>query len=520
MKKHFAEELPARKHMQATSTAATASNDGEKGKGDDEVGSVKQAVYDIRYRARREEIPLQQAYSQYIGNSKLQMQDKKEVKQKLFGEDYNVKELATSSTAKAMFEVFINSKKSDKIENEMEEYEVTREELLRSLREDDQYVDSKGERKYKVTVTGEDGRSYVRYATRSKISDLRSNTNIKSVEMTGYGTPYEGERKKGEQTAAAKSGKGLDPVGKEDEDIDNDGDHDKNDKYLLNRREKRGEAIAKQRNEQYLGEVMKDEENDDDNDDKEKLDVMKKGKKNKVKICPSESDVRESVTNESTLAKFKKLIDESKADPMPKLKHSTPGQSGDSSATVAAKPADPMKKVKHSTPGQSGVSEETKCDSDDKRGDYAKKNVMKNKIRSALGIKNPMILAVSSESIELEIEEEKKKGLDGKSCWDGYKLAGTKKKGGKTVDNCVPEERNPEIEAKFKRAGTPHLMGKFRQEHPGSRQERKKPGAKETPAQKRDRLISRQVDRAVKHGLTKKERGETKARSKYDSARD
>ena len=32
---------------------------------------------------------------------------------------------------------------------------------------------------------------------------------------------------------------------------------------------------------------------------------------------------------------------------------------------------------------------------------------------------------------------EKKKGLDGKGCWKGYKLAGTKKKGGKTVDNCV-----------------------------------------------------------------------------------
>jgi hypothetical protein len=33
--------------------------------------------------------------------------------------------------------------------------------------------------------------------------------------------------------------------------------------------------------------------------------------------------------------------------------------------------------------------------------------------------------------------EEKKKGLDGKECWDGYKQMGTKKKGGKTVDNCV-----------------------------------------------------------------------------------
>jgi hypothetical protein len=35
-------------------------------------------------------------------------------------------------------------------------------------------------------------------------------------------------------------------------------------------------------------------------------------------------------------------------------------------------------------------------------------------------------------------ESEKQKGVDGKACWDGYKRMGTKKKGGKTVDNCVP----------------------------------------------------------------------------------
>ena len=41
---------------------------------------------------------------------------------------------------------------------------------------------------------------------------------------------------------------------------------------------------------------------------------------------------------------------------------------------------------------------------------------------------------------EVQIEE-KKKGLDGKACWKGYRLAGTKKKGGKTVDNCVKEDK-------------------------------------------------------------------------------
>lgn len=38
------------------------------------------------------------------------------------------------------------------------------------------------------------------------------------------------------------------------------------------------------------------------------------------------------------------------------------------------------------------------------------------------------------------VSEEKQKGVDGKACWDGYKRMGTKKKGGKTVDNCVKME--------------------------------------------------------------------------------
>ena len=38
----------------------------------------------------------------------------------------------------------------------------------------------------------------------------------------------------------------LDPVGKEDDDIDNDGDVDKTDKYLLNRRKAIKKAVDKQ----------------------------------------------------------------------------------------------------------------------------------------------------------------------------------------------------------------------------------------------------------------------------------
>ena len=49
------------------------------------------------------------------------------------------------------------------------------------------------------------------------------------------GVEYEGEE---------LTEKKLDPVGKEDKDIDNDGDHDKSDKYLLARRKKIGKILA------------------------------------------------------------------------------------------------------------------------------------------------------------------------------------------------------------------------------------------------------------------------------------
>ena len=59
--------------------------------------------------------------------------------------------------------------------------------------------------------------------------------NIRKLN-TGAGSQYE-------QVVHEK----MDAVGKEDKDIDNDGDHDKTDKYLLNRRKAIGKAIAKKR---------------------------------------------------------------------------------------------------------------------------------------------------------------------------------------------------------------------------------------------------------------------------------
>lgn len=273
MKKHIAEELPARKH--APAAAAPAGGDKKEAGGKSPEKRVKQAIYDIRYRARREELPLRQAYSQYMQNSNMSQQEKTLVKQKLFGkggmqaEDFNIEEFATTSVANALYKVFVEG-----VQKEEEPIRLTYMEKMETAEH----------RKYKVRVTGKDGRSYVRYATRDKISALRANPNIKEVEMTEYGDPYEGERKKGEQTARVKAGKGLDPVGREDKDIDNDGDHDKTDKYLLNRRKVRGAAIEKRKGvaEEFLGEVNDESANPDANN--KKIDVMKG--KNTVKINP------------------------------------------------------------------------------------------------------------------------------------------------------------------------------------------------------------------------------------------
>ena len=116
-------------------------------------------------------------------------------------------------------------------------------------------------------------------ATRAKIAELSKNPNITSVEMTGYGTPNLKVRSiKVEQTAKTKSGKGLDPVGKEDGDVNNDGKKDKTDSYLMNRRKAIGKAMAK---EEFIGEVA--ETNKVDSNEK-KVDVMKG--KNKININP------------------------------------------------------------------------------------------------------------------------------------------------------------------------------------------------------------------------------------------
>ena len=70
-----------------------------------------------------------------------------------------------------------------------------------------------------------------------------------------------GQRLAEEYVRVAKTtfNEAMDPVGKEDEDIDNDGDSDKSDKYLSNRRKAIGKAMSEEEEMEEEGE--EEEEN-------------------------------------------------------------------------------------------------------------------------------------------------------------------------------------------------------------------------------------------------------------------
>jgi len=372
MKKHIAEDLPARQHPQASMSAGSGEKQREdKGPNDpsgNEQKKIRQAVYDIRYRARREDIPLRQAYNDYIGNSGMSEMAKKAVREKLFGkeggsgssaptekkEDYNITDTATSAVASAMYKVFVEGIKDD----------ILDEEYLEELKRGEAQKTAEGA-KYKVKVHDKrTDKTYTRYANRQKISQLRAKGL--GVEMTEYGTPYEGEREKGEQTAAALS-KGK-ANGKRDNDFANNAPpYDK---------ATHADRIAGARGKDQMGGKNVKESTSVTNrqPNTNKIDVMRGA--NKVKINP---DI-EMPRNYN-----KRLMSNS---------HQVEGEVifENSYDKFLSK----VKGPKVTTKKACGKCGKTPCccdaKSEDMRDRYAKREVMKNKIRS-MGVKNPIIMS-------------------------------------------------------------------------------------------------------------------------------
>ena len=344
MSTNISEGLPAKKKA---APVVSAPKGGDKPDAKKEGGTaensgkrIRQAVYDIRYRARREDIDLKQAFSQYMSNTSMDQKDRAEVRSKLFGkggvsEQYvgASDDWAIESFSKAFTTVFEHHQK-DADGNTVPHEDEFVTEYERKLSEEKA-------RKYKVRVTDpKSEKSYVRYADREKITALRGK-GLK-VEMTEYGTPYEGEKKRGEETAKALGG-----GKKAKKDYDGDGKVESGSKehagavHNAIQRAKGGKADGKDtRKEEYLADGTTSTEPSGKKINPKGVDNYKSGA---VKIAP---------------------VDE--ADP----------QNG------------------------YGVKEGVEVKKKDNRANYAYVNFMKNKMRAAFGVKDVMPMVNPDEAEE------------------------------------------------------------------------------------------------------------------------
>ena len=204
--------------------------------------AARQLAYDTRYKVKQkfkdgqkaDPASLKRAYMQQLSASSAPGPVKALAKKMLIGEAYDVFDISEnikSSTSDIFARVFVEGGGQPEVEE----------------------IEEAADAKFTIRVKDKKtGREYYRKADRAKISELRSNPNISSVEITGRRSEDTYD-KTGQKTAKVKAGKGLDPVGKEDSDINNDGKVDKTDSYLKNRRKTIGKAIAK---EEYVDEAF------------------------------------------------------------------------------------------------------------------------------------------------------------------------------------------------------------------------------------------------------------------------
>jgi hypothetical protein len=189
MSKHIVEETPAK---------------GSHAQGDNPVEKqASQLAYDVKYKVKQQlnkgtkmnPAQVAKAYLAQLAKSPAPPAVKALAKKKLIGEEHtsDVASLAEKAMVNAMVKVFVEGVTVEKVEVEEEVKE----------------------KQYKIRVTDKKtGNTYVRMASRAKIAELRANSNISSVEMTGYGAISGDEKSKGKQTAAAKAGRDYDGDGK------------------------------------------------------------------------------------------------------------------------------------------------------------------------------------------------------------------------------------------------------------------------------------------------------------------
>ena len=395
MKNHIAEDLPARKFAPAAAGSAPVDrNDKKENSGKTPEERAKQAVYDIRYKAKRDEIPLIKAYTEYMKNSSISGQERDMIKAKLFGkvsggmraEDFNpiFKNAASDNVAKALFKVFVEKKEIN----------------IEDLKEFYSRLNSKGERIFHVRITDrKTGKSYTDDVTREKINRLRANPNILSVEMTEYRPPSESQRTSNTNTARVTAGKGLDYD--EDGTVESPAKEYRGAVHNAIQRKKGGVADGKDTSsvrEDFIHEAGAKKKSKKKRSDR--LDVMPPGQTNTVNTSPTQggnervglmahNELEGELIAETGYSKFLNMIQEKKLTKAEKAKKeeivtSLKPKYGKTSKTYAI-----------ATSVAKKVAEEMDCGSDEKkkkgeeedpRSIKTKGDLVRNKLR-AMGLK-------------------------------------------------------------------------------------------------------------------------------------
>ena len=368
--------------------------------GDNDIEkAASQLASDTKYEVRKALGPdvvskmapaaLMKAYMEQLGKSE-EGPVKALARKKLTGgsmkENFNIDALASSSVANALFKVFVEgAKKEETVLGE--EY---LEELIKKNRN--------GENLYWVKVYYKNGTTYTRWADRARMSEIRSNPNVETVEMVDS-KPSEDQRDKSSK---------------------NDGNLANN--YPPYNKVTRGDVVAGARGEDEMGGKKKIKEDLDffaegrGKDKKKKpfkFNVMRGKNDEIVKLFPETTKVNEEVI--TAKQKFMRMINEkAESEKQQKLfglalsvkRGETPRSEVSAEVlkivdTMSEKKIRDFAKTKHES--LPVYKEETACDSSepqrDTRGDYAKKNILKNKLRAA-GIRNPIVMVTDEEDVK------------------------------------------------------------------------------------------------------------------------
>ena len=239
---------------------------------------ASQLASDVRYKAKGKvpadatEEEKRKIFLQILGASPAPNVVKAMAKEKLLGEEVEVEEGSMYGITKGdgmSFPERMKKKakeKKKKTEMKEEKKELPKTKMYRKAGNLSRKALSKGldskegskaqDRSSKIVsvISSDDERK--RFAKmKTKKSELRNEEVVDEKKLVHgkFGNFISGQKKETSKRDTLtpqdryKIPEGMDPVGKEDKDIDNDGDHDSTDKYLLKRRKAIGKAIAKKR---------------------------------------------------------------------------------------------------------------------------------------------------------------------------------------------------------------------------------------------------------------------------------